>query len=320
MLPRATAGRLLARKSATLIPARNALIVNNIRFLQSHAQEAVIQKYKEKLNKKAQEVGAKDINDLKEKLKDEIEAKKQELNKFGDSLEDLDKQLAATGGSPSNPNVIKINKPLAPTNAEELQKQKAKKQADKPPFKTLGSYIDIAKISALNAEQIGFIWRARFQANPQNVCSIIPVEVYDQLHQTARENPHFILPLKRENQGHELHFVQWNFSGKHTTHVILTTLAEYKLHGEFSKPHTTLTFHKELASDKGIVLMNGLLESDTGISLEDSQLLILNLQNFYGGLKNGETNNKLKLLRAFNRGTDDFSLEELIKESKDVDA
>lgn len=287
-----------------VVAKRNALIVNNIRFLQSHASEVILQKYKDKLNKKAKEVGAKDYEDLKEKLKDEIEKKKKELSSV-DLLAELDSHLAKNESS-SNPNVIKINKPLAPPPKE-----------DKPPFKTLKSYVDVDKISALEPDQISLIWRARFQSNPQNVCSAVPLENFEKLYSTARQNPNFILPLKKENQGHELHFVQWNFTGPKTTHVIFTTLAEYKLHGEFSKPHTTLTFHKELADLKKIVLMNGLIEKEANVSLSEAQLLILNLQNFYGGLEGSES--KLELLKAFNTGSDKFSIDALIKESRDVE-
>lgn len=312
-----TLNRVASKKPALLVHARNAVVIDTIRFIQIDAQEAVIQKYKDKLNKKAKEVGAKDIGELKEKLKDEIEAKKKEFGKL-DVLTQLDKHLAEsdTAAANKNPNVIKINSPLAPG-------PNGKAKEDKPPFKTLKSFIDVEKISELESDQIGLIWRARFQSNPKNVCSVVPVDIFYNLYRTARKNPNFILPLKKENQGHELHFVQWNFSGPQTVHVIFTTLAEYKLHGEFAKPHTTLTFHRELEHDKKIVLMNGLLESDGNVSLAEAQMLILNLQNFYGGLSENNSEKhakKLKLLEAFNKGTDDFVLEELIKESQDVEA
>lgn len=276
--------------------------------LTSSKEDEILKSYKEKLEKKAREVGAKDLNELKDKLKDQIKEKIEKYNKV-DPLKELDDRLSAAESGPTSGNVIKINKPLAPNT---------KKAADdNPPFKTLSSYIDVEKISELGVEDINFIWRARFQSNPQNVCSVISKDVFDGLYRNARKNPFFILPLKKEH-GHELHFVQWSFAGPHTTHVIFTTLAEYKLHNEFAKPHTTLTFHEELEADKGIVLMNGHVEKDSNVNLNDSQLLILNLQNFYGGLQKDNLK-RLSLLEAFNKGTSDFSIEELIKESQDVE-
>ncbi|GMM36708.1 Atp11 protein [Saccharomycopsis crataegensis] len=300
---------LAANQLVVVTPTRNALALNKIRSIQSVASEAVLAKYKEKLLKKAQDLGATDINELKEKLKDEIETKKQELNQVDvlKELEALTNESAGSSSSSSNPNVIKINKPLSPTDG---------KKKDAPPFKTLSSYIDVEKISNLETDQIGLIWRARFQNNPKAVCAPVDTATFQKLYANARKNPNFIIPLKKENAGHELHFVQWNFSGPDTVHVIFTSLAEYKLHGEFSTPHTTLTFHRELEKEKAIVLMNGLVEGE-GVTLSETQLLILNLQNFYGGLQKDA--NKLRLLEAFNKGTSEFSLEELIKESQDVE-
>lgn len=260
----------------------------------SVAAKDVYDKYKEKLEKKAKEVGAKDIDQLKEKLKSEIEAKKKSFNSGQvDLLKELEKHTAASGaGKLDNRATIKINSPLKPIS-------------DKPPFKTLNSYIDVEKVRALGEKEISVIWRARFK--PDQLCSIVPITVFDRLAVNAKKYPSFIIPLKREGQGHELHFVQWNFTGTDTVHVIFTTLAEYKLHGEFSNPHMTLTFHTEL-SDKNLVLMNG----DNSGDLNSAQLLILNLQNFYGGL--GDTP-AVKLLQAFNQGLTEFSLEKLIEES-----
>lgn len=67
---------------------------------------------------------------------------------------------------------------------------------------------------------------------------------------------------------------------------MLTSLAEYKLHKEYAKPHTTLMFHQELVADTGIVLMNGRVEEDVPLSMDEAQLLLLNVQRFYGGTPN----------------------------------
>ena len=111
-----------------------------------------------------------------------------------------------------------------------------------------------------------------------------------------------------------MHFVQWAFVGPQTVHCMLTTVAEYKLHKEYAKPHTTLMFHQDLVGEKpGVVLMNGVCETESSLSIDEAQLLVLNVQRFYGGLGNSEV--KLKLLNDFTQGHEGFSTEELIKEA-----
>ena len=108
--------------------------------------------------------------------------------------------------------------------------------------------------------------------------------------------------------------------GPHTTHCMLTSLAEYKLHKEYAKPHTTLMFHQELVDEVGKVLMNGQVEEDVPLSMDEAQLLVLNVQRFYGGLTESEgSKRKLELLKEFTAGNPDFNMERLIEEAASFD-
>ncbi|KAI5306578.1 hypothetical protein KEM56_000200, partial [Ascosphaera pollenicola] len=89
----------------------------------------------------------------------------------------------------------------------------------------------------------------------------------------------------------EIHFLQWAFLppagnpdqeqmtntkrtlNNHTSTVLFTHLAQYKLHGPYAEPHTVLTHHLNLADEKGLVLMNGTILPDKGVSIADAQLL-----------------------------------------------
>ncbi|EGW30112.1 uncharacterized protein SPAPADRAFT_63732 [Spathaspora passalidarum NRRL Y-27907] len=250
-------------------------------------------KYQAKLAQKAKQVGAASVEELKLKLADQIEQTKKELNKID---------------------------PLAELEAYE-RKQAMKAQATKPaipiakdtpklPYKVLNDYVDLDKLKELPRREIEYIWKARFQDKQKSVHAVIDAVPFAAMYANAFKNPNFILPLPRDN-GYEMHFVQWAFVGPATVHCMLTTVAEYKLHGEYAKPHTTLSFHQEV-SDKGVILMNGVIENDT-IPMDEAQLLVLNVQRFYGM---GEQNEKkLKLLKQFTTGDDGFSTEDLIKEA-----
>lgn len=263
--------------------------------------------YNAKLLKKAKEQGFETIDQLKAHLKKEIEKQKIEFNK-NDPLKELDKVKQSNLGQ----NTIKVRPPL-------------KKSPGKAPFKTLSSYMDVDKLKSLDSKQIEFLWRARWSTKDDSLVAVVPDSIFERMHQIAKENPCFVLPLPRKVEGNEsetgnkegmeLHYVQWNFPDKNTTHCILTSLAEYKLHNQFARPHTVIEFHSELSQKVGVVLMNGHVEKDATVTLADSQLLLLNIQRFYGvmGIESSIAKERLSLLHKFNQGSKDFDLDKLIK-------
>lgn len=130
----------------------------------------------------------------------------------------------------------------------------------------------------------------------------------------ARQHPMFILPLPREGQGAEMHLMQWAFPGEDTATLMFTSLAEYKLRGEFAQPHTTLTHHLELERSRGVVLAQGLVVEDRGVSVADAQLLMMTVQKFYGAIENEDGGKRRRMLEMFSRGEEGFSVQELMDE------
>lgn len=63
-----------------------------------------------------------------------------------------------------------------------------------PGVKTLSSFVDVDKL-ALHSDpkEIEFIWRARFLADKDSLCAIIPRDVYQRLEDSARRFP-MVLP------------------------------------------------------------------------------------------------------------------------------
>lgn len=266
-------------------------------------------RYKEKLSERAKQAGVQNIDELKVKLKDEIETKKKEFNKI-DPLQQM-QDFEANLLQQNKGNVEKLRKPRSPSAPEK-------------PFKSLESFVDVEKMKGLSSKEVEFIWRARFQSKEKALISVIPSITFAKFYLNARKNPFFILPLPKEGQdGIELHFVQWSFVGAETTHCMMTSLAEYKLHGEYARPHTVLSFHSELQTVPGVelILMNGTVEQDTSVSLQEAQLLLLNLQRFYGALEQSDAQKRrVQLLRDFTTGSERFSIDALIEEAQSMDS
>lgn len=131
----------------------------------------------------------------------------------------------------------------------------------------------------------------------------------------------------------EMHFLQWAFLppasdpeqtqaatkrtlNSHTSTVLFTHLAQYKLHGPYAEPHTVLTHHLDLADSKGVVLMNGTIVPDKGVSIADAQLLSMWVQKFYDwGVNASQGGRKAELLRCFTAGDmSGFKVEALMEE------
>ncbi|CAI8509933.1 unnamed protein product [Hanseniaspora opuntiae] len=243
--------------------------------------------YQEKLLKKAKEQGFNTIEELKESLKEELEKKKKEFSKV-DPLNTLKKYQEAQGKE-----VEDMNKPTTkslgaiPTDKE------------KKPYKTLSSYVNKEKFMELSPQEIEFLWRARFTSG-----------------QMAENHLHAvdITPEKETDvkTGAELFYVQWTFPDKNTTHCIITSLVEYQLHKEFAKPYLSISFFGDMLDRKNISLMVGQLDLECSINMSDSTLLLLNLQRFYGVIEGGLSNERLAMLKAFNKGDTSFDVNKLV--------
>ncbi|KAJ3529426.1 hypothetical protein NM208_g9760 [Fusarium decemcellulare] len=178
--------------------------------------------------------------------------------------------------------------------------------ADKPAIKTLNDIIDLPKARELPDKELTAIWRLRHATSEQSLCAVIPTSTYN---------------------GAEIHFLQWAFDAESKTSTVLfTQLAEYKNRGEFAQPHTTITHHLDLADERGLILMQGEVVSDRGVSPENAKWLVMCLQRFYGGWEgegvelNGErmerADERKKLLEWFAAGDSRFSVDKLMEEAE----
>ncbi|ESZ89673.1 hypothetical protein SBOR_9941 [Sclerotinia borealis F-4128] len=278
--------------------------VHNVRFLNTQQSDRVLDKYKEKLDQKAKEQGLRDVNELKEAYKAKIE--------------DLKKKSAVAipvNAPPTPPSSPTTSSPF-PAAPPPPQTPAEKVPSSNPGLKTLSSYLNLEKIRALPQKEIEALWRLRHVKDAQSLCAAIPLNVYKALETTAKKFPHFILPLAKEGQGAEIHFLQWTFPAENTVTVLFTHLAEYKLRGEYSQPHTTITHHLELEKEKELVLLHGQVVEGRGVSVDEAKWLVMCLQKFYGPV--GEKSDRRRLLEMFGRGDPAFKLEDLVEEAEKI--
>ncbi|KAL4934060.1 ATP11 family protein [Aspergillus undulatus] len=302
--------------------------VHDVRFLATHRDpNQVLDRYRSKLDQKAKQEGFESVESLKEAHQEKIDKLRREASTV------LTPEPPAPSATPHTP-----PPPPKPQSAAQSKFAEAAKSTSSTGIKALSSYLDVEKVRALPPKEIEALWRLRHASNPTSICAVIPLETYQRINSAARQNPQFILPLPRtqsetaeatsapeENTGADIHFLQWAFHppastpsaiNTHTSTVIFTPLAAYKLHGAYAQPHTTITHHLDLAEDKGIVLMHGQVMPDSGVSTAEATWLVSCVQRFYdfGGQASGR---KGELLRMFTQGdVQNFKIEELMAEAE----
>ncbi|KAI9756497.1 MAG: hypothetical protein M4579_003836 [Chaenotheca gracillima] len=320
----------LAQASRGVAPLRASLFhpksqrrwaqVHDLRFLATHREpDRVVEKYKEKLERKAKEEGLKNTDELREAYKEKIVGLRRRAAvskaKAPESPPNASKSAASSSSlfPPPPPPPSPIAESSASSNAPSAGTSK-----QPPGVKTLSSYLDIPKILTLPETEISSLWRLRHASSPNSLCATVPVSTYNRVATTARAHPQFILPLPREGAGAEIHFLQWTFPTPETATVLFTHLAEYKLRGEYATPHTTVTHHLDIAGPKGLVLLKGEVLENRGITVDEGKWLLMCLQKFYGGLEGVDQAPKKKLLEQFSQGDGNFKVEELLEEAEKI--
>ena len=183
------------------------------------------------------------------------------------------------------------------------------------PIKTLSSYVDVDKLRQhTDPKEIELIWRAG-HTKENLICAVIPSPIYTRMTSLSRNHPMFILPLPRDN-GIEMHFMQFKFPEQNVTHILFTSLLEYKTHGEFARPHTTVMHFEDLAEEKGIVLMRGEVDAEQrGIGLADARTLVMGVQKLYGADEASERGRVRRgLIEDFSKGSEEFDIRKLMDE------
>lgn len=287
--------------------------VHDVRFYAAHQRpDRILDRYKAKLDQKAKEVGAKDVSELKEVYQDKIKELKKQATVPGANAP-LSAQQAPS------PEKAGESIPFQPPPPPQAQAQA--NPGHKAGIKELDSFIDVEKTAELPQKETETIWRLRHARDPNSLCAVMQAETFHRIAKTARKHPQFILPIPREGQGAEIHFLQWTFPSPTTATVLFTHLAEYKLRGEFAQPHTTVTHHLDLVERNGLVLLQGQVVDGRGVSVEEGKWLLMCLQKFYGFEALDEParesrERRRKLMEQFSGGDASFKVEELLEEAE----
>ncbi|KAI1756658.1 ATP11 protein-domain-containing protein [Xylaria castorea] len=335
-----TLGRRLQRVTALspgIAQQRRWAQVHDVRFLATtQIPRRIVEKYREKLDRKAQAEGLRDVDELKAAYADRI----QDLRKKdGVSVPGLDALLADEEQPATHTQAQTQTQPQAQTQARQRPKPPSR-STSQGAVQPLSEILDLPKARGLPVEELSAVWRLRHASSAGSLCAVIPTSTYAALERTAREHPTFVLPVPREGQGAEIHFLQWVFDAvSGTSTVLFTQLAEYKARGEWAQPHTSVTHYADYGDgrgssssrssssagnveglshekNQGVVLMAGSLVEGRGASVDDARWLVMLLQRFYGEEGLGGDSAKRKLLAEFSKGDGNFSVEKLLAESE----
>ncbi|KAJ4344435.1 uncharacterized protein N0V89_012177 [Didymosphaeria variabile] len=305
--------------------------VQDVRFLATHgAQERILAKYKDKLESKAKKEGLNGVSELKKAYEDKIQ--------------ELRKQASVPGATapltpPPSPQPSSSSTSPAPTSPWPAPPppptpQSTSPSTSKPPpgVKTLDSFLALDKITSLPAKEVQVLWRLRHASNAQSVHFSLPSSTFTALLENAKRHPSFVLPLPREvpadqlpdanidaaqsQTAAELHYLQFAHPHANTTTLLFTSLAEYKLRGEFASPHTTITFHSELADSHDLVLGQGTVVEGRGVTVDEARFLLMCMQKFY--VVSEEGRGRGELLEMFTRGDGEFRVERLLEEAEKI--
>ncbi|KAI9295117.1 ATP11-domain-containing protein [Neoconidiobolus thromboides FSU 785] len=245
--------------------------------------EDVLKRYQEKLQKKARSKGVSTVDDL---LNEHFEAEKK-------------KESITKESQIKEVNDIKREKKI----------EREKKTTNDATQASLDKIMDLEKLKDLDAESISKLWNA-YHLKKECISAVMPINTYNKFLNLFKEYPCFLLPLPRESGGHEFYFMQ-----THYHQIYFTSLIEYKTHGSQARPHLIITHYPELSKEKEIVLMKGELGNNDNekvpLSLEDSKLLILLVQQFY--LVGDEK--KFELVKKFNKQPEEFDHNQLVLEA-----
>ncbi|CAK7223363.1 hypothetical protein SCUCBS95973_005152 [Sporothrix curviconia] len=277
------------------------------------AAQDVIERYRARLESKAQKEGVADIEQLREAYTDKIQALRRRdavlpkgatisaetpvveavgAVEAGKEATQTEATTSAGSSRPSTP--LSTSETESTTSTAPSSPSPSTSSSSSPPstpsgVRSLSSYLDLDKVRMLPTEELSAIWRLRFANDPLSLCAVIPAQTYAAMEAAARARPQFVLPVPHPEQGAEIHFLQWTFDtqGEHagatpSSTVLFTQLAEYKVRGEFAQPHTTVTHYTDLAADCGVVLMQGQVDDGRGVTADHAQWLVMCLQRFYG--------------------------------------
>lgn len=101
-------------------------------------------------------------------------------------------------------------------------------------------------------------------------------------------------------------FIQ-NFLAVQMPHMIFTGLEDYKARGTQAAPYFTVSYYKEFAESKDLVLIRGDVVFASKLSDMEAKCLLETTQSFY------LNDARYKLVERFNKETHDFEFKDVLQ-------
>ena len=188
--------------------------VHDVRFLATTQQPRnVIEKYRQKLDRKAKEEGHGDIDSLKQAYADKIhDLRQRDASALNDGATPPSaSEPLSPHQFPSSPSSSPSSSSPSPAASAIASATSQSSRSGPPQSRPLSSFLDMPKARTLPVPELSAVWRLRHAASPRSLCAVIPAPTYAAMEAAARRNPQFVLPVPHPEQGAEIHFLQWMF-------------------------------------------------------------------------------------------------------------
>ncbi|XP_015873800.3 uncharacterized protein LOC107410834 [Ziziphus jujuba] len=166
--------------------------------------------------------------------------------------------------------------------------------------KPLDSIMDFERAKDRSPEDLASIWDD-YHLGRGHIGATMKANLYNLLEQRAASCRYFVIPLWR-GSGYVTIFLQVQMP-----HMILTGLEDYKARGTQASPYFTITYYKEFAETKNLVLIRGDIVFTSKLSDSEAKWLLETAQSFY------LNDVRYKLVERFNKETHDFEFKDVLQ-------
>ncbi|KAE9610727.1 hypothetical protein Lal_00021198 [Lupinus albus] len=166
--------------------------------------------------------------------------------------------------------------------------------------KPLDSIVDVHRLKDRDPQDIASAWDD-YHIGRGHIGATMKAKLYNLLEHRASECRYFVIPLWR-GRGYTTMFVQVQ-----APHMMFTGLEDYKARGTQASPYFTVTFYKEFAESKDLVLIRGDIVFTSKLTDSEAEWLLETAQSFY------LNDARYKLVERFNRETHDFEFKDVLQ-------
>ncbi|KAL5575322.1 hypothetical protein UlMin_017021 [Ulmus minor] len=166
--------------------------------------------------------------------------------------------------------------------------------------KPLESILDMERVKDRSPEDIASIWDD-YHLGRGHIGASMKASLYHLLEQRAADCRYFVIPVWK-GSGYTTMFVQVQMP-----HILFTGLEDYKARGTQAAPYFTITYYKEFAETKDLVLIRGDVVFASKLSDSEAKWLLETAQSFY------LNDSRYKLVKTFNKETRDFEFKDVLR-------